>query len=272
MSNNILTEEQLENKKKEARDSEIRQNLKSHCTKIRDGIQKNGTASAHRAIWELFQNAGDLSECAEIKMTIEKNAFIFAHKGKSFTYDSLCSLVKQVSSEEKESDDTVGQYGTGFLTTHTFGLKIIINGSMCINQDPPVYVDIDNFEIDRTNFNNIPASIGDMFIQIEAVNALMDAPQTNQPREWTELIYSLNEERLLKVQNAIDESIKLMPYVLTFNDNIGSCCIEDKNRDSVIKFSKEKLPTSINDLHLARIWISKNSDRPNPFDCYYLLC
>ena len=155
MSNNILTEEQLENKKKEARDSEIRQNLKSHCTKIRDGIQKNGTASAHRAIWELFQNAGDLSECAEIKMTIEKNAFIFAHKGKSFTYDSLCSLVKQVSSEEKESDDTVGQYGTGFLTTHTFGLKIIINGSMCINQDPPVYVDIDNFEIDRTNFNNI---------------------------------------------------------------------------------------------------------------------
>ena len=270
MSNNILTEEQLENKKKEARDSEIRQNLKSHCTKIRDGIQKNGTASAHRAIWELFQNAGDLSECAEIKMTIEKNAFIFAHKGKSFTYDSLCSLVKQVSSEEKESDDTVGQYGTGFLATHTFGLKIIINGSMCINQDPPVYVDIDNFKIDRTNFNNIPAFIGDMFIQIEAVNALMDAPQTNQPREWTELIYSLNEERLLKVQNAIDESIKLMPYVLTFNDNIGSCCIEDKNRDFVIKFSKEKLPTSTNDLHLARIWISKNSDSPNPFDCYYL--
>lgn len=92
MSNNILTEEQLENKKKEARDSEIRQNLKSHCTKIRDGIQKNGTASAHRAIWELFQNAGDLSECAEIKMTIEKMLSYLHIKG-SLLPMILCALL-----------------------------------------------------------------------------------------------------------------------------------------------------------------------------------
>ena len=120
MKKDILTPEQLEQNKQDACKSEMRQNVKSHCTKIRDGIRKNGTTSAHRAIWELFQNAGDLADRAEIKMTLSDEAFVFAHKGKPFTYDSLCSLVKQVSSEEKEGNDTVGQYGTGYLTTHTF--------------------------------------------------------------------------------------------------------------------------------------------------------
>ena len=56
----ILTVEELQRRKLDAREREIRQNVKSHCTKIRDGIRKNGTASGKRAIWELFQNAGDL--------------------------------------------------------------------------------------------------------------------------------------------------------------------------------------------------------------------
>ena len=34
----ILTQEQLEKRKAEARKEEIRQNVKSHCTKIRDGL------------------------------------------------------------------------------------------------------------------------------------------------------------------------------------------------------------------------------------------
>ena len=160
----ILTKELLNKRKDEARKEEIRQNMKSHCTKIRDGIRENGATSGERAIWELFQNARDLSDSAEIKITLTDKEFIFAHKGKPFTYDSLCSLVKQVSSQEKENDNSVGQYGTGFLTTHTFGRNITINGSMLINEDPKVYVDISNFEINRENFNNIPQFINDIKI------------------------------------------------------------------------------------------------------------
>ena len=133
----ILTNEDLKLRKEEAHKRELRQNVKSHCTKIRDGIRKNGSTSGKRAIWELFQNAGDLAKdgsSAEIRIILNEDTFIFAHKGKSFTYDSLCSLVKQVSSQEKEDDDTVGQYGTGFLTTHKFGRKIVINGSMLISE------------------------------------------------------------------------------------------------------------------------------------------
>ena len=131
----ILTQEQLNKQKAEARDAEVRQNLKSHCTKIRDGIKKNDSTSSIRAIWELFQNASDLAlnGYTEIKITLTNDEFIFAHKGKAFTYDTLCSLVKQVSSHDKEDDIKVGQYGTGFLSTHTFGRYITVIGSMQIS-------------------------------------------------------------------------------------------------------------------------------------------
>lgn len=263
----ILTQEQLEKRKAEARKEEIRQNVKSHCTKIRDGIRENGTTSGERAIWELFQNARDLSDCAEIKIALTENEFVFAHKGDAFTYDSLCSLVKQVSSREKEDNISVGQYGTGFLTTHKFGRKIIIRGSMLISEDPKVYVDIPNFEINRENFNNIPTFIEDMTDQIEAVGKLMDSEQLSYPREWTELHYELNEERHTVAENAIEEAIKLMPYVLTFNDKINSCTISFRNH--IVSFRKGDKSTEIDDLKCKRVVKCIDGHEEN-VDCYYL--
>lgn len=269
----ILTSEQLKSRKDDARERELRQDVKSHCTKIRDGIRKNGSTSGNRAIWELFQNAGDLSKdgcSAEILITLNDDTFIFAHKGKSFTYDSLCSLVKQISSQEKEGDNTVGQYGTGFLTTHKFSRKIIINGSMLISENPTAYVDIDDFLINRENFDDIPLFIDDMTNQIMRVHELMDAEQKQTPKEWTELSYELSKERITIAQTAIDEAIKLMPYVLTFNDNIGSCSIHDNTRSKSITFTKEDKSCSVKDLLCKRIIITETGKDIRNFDCFYL--
>lgn len=263
----ILTENQLKERKDKARKEEIRQNVKSHCTKIRDGIRANGSTSGERAIWELFQNARDLSDSAEIKMTLTDKEFIFAHKGKAFTYDSLCSLVKQVSSHEKEDNNSVGQYGTGFLTTHKFSRKITINGSMLISEEPTVYVDVTSFEINRENFNDIPKFIDDMTDQIESVEKLMDTEQKSTPKDWTELHYELNEERHNIADKAIEEAIKMMPYVLTFNDNISRCTICSKERE--IEFKKEDKATNIDNLRCKRITKSTNGDAID-INCFYL--
>lgn len=264
----------LQELKENARKSGIRQDVKSHCTKIRDGINKNGSTSGNRAIWELFQNAGDLAKngSAEIMITLTNDAFVFAHKGKPFTYDSLCSLVKQVSSEEKENDDAVGQYGTGFLTTHKFSRKITINGSMLICNDPEVYVDVTDFVIDRTNFDDITLFIEDMTNQIMAVEKLFDGDQKTEAREWTTLRYELNDERKVIAQTAIDEAMKLMPYVLTFNDKIVRCTIDDQTRNKKFTFEKVDKTTSENGLFCKSIMISGNDEEPTPFDCYYLEC
>lgn len=268
----LLTQQERDEKKRHARESEIRQNIKSHCTRIRDGIRKNGSTSGNRAIWELFQNAGDLSECAEIKITLTNEHLIFSHKGESFTFDSLCSLVKQVSSQEKEEDVKVGQYGTDFLTTHKFSRKILVNGSMRISDkdEPEVYVDIDNFVIDRTNFDNIPLFIEDMKDQILAVEKLMDQDLHSSHREWTELCYELNEERRNIAQVAIDEAVRLLPCVLAINDNIGSCIINDETRDRVTTFKKIEGLTSDPELHLTVISNSINGKDQEDINVYYL--
>lgn len=263
----ILTQEQLKARKEEAQREEIRQNVKSHCTKIRDGIRDNGTSSGERAIWELFQNARDLSDSAVIRITLTDDEFVFAHKGKAFTYDSLCSLVKQVSSREKENDSSVGQYGTGFLTTHKFGRKITVFGSMLINEEPKVYVDIPHFVIDREHFNDIPQFIEDMTDQIGKVKELMDGEQKPNPREWTELHYELNKERHSIAEDTIEKAIKLLPFVLTFNDEIGSCTIYYKNQE--IAFNKEGKDTNVEDLKCKRIVKCIDGVAEN-IDCYYL--
>lgn len=267
----ILSEEELLLRKEDARKREIRQNVKSHCTKIRDGIRKNGSTSGNRAIWELFQNAGDLAKngCANIRITLSNDAFVFAHQGKPFTFDSLCSLVKQVSSEEKENEFAVGQYGTGFLTTHKFSRKITVNGSMLISENPIAFVDVDNFLINRENFDDIPLFIDDMTAQIMAVNDMMDSEQKEEAKEWTTFSYELNEERKTIAQTAIDEAIKLIPYVLTFNDNIESCTINDITRNRKISFTKKDKCCSVADLKCKQINIEENGNVKD-FFCYYL--
>ena len=262
----LISKERLKRIKEEAYDKEIRQNIKSHCTKIHDGIQKNGSTSALRAIWELFQNAGDQTEEATIKITLTPDSFIFAHKGRPFDYDSLLSLVKQVSAREKEGDDTVGQYGTGFLTTHTFSRKIQVTGSMLI-ENPDIYVNIDRLLIDR-EFDTIAEFIDKMAYQIKKVNALLDSTPTHSRREWTELRYILNEEGLKKARQAIDEAIRLMPYVLTFNDKITNCEIDDKINKRVISFKKEKGPDE-EELSCTKIIIVENEATIEKY-CYYL--
>ena len=273
----ILSAKQLEKQIDEARKQSIRQDVKSHCTKIRDGIKKNGANSAVRAIWELFQNACDLSSNAEVRIVLTSNELIFAHKGKPFTYDSLCSLIKQVSSKEKEDSDATGQFGTGFLTTHIFSRKILLKGSMQISSLPEAYVDLqteeqgyisDGLLINREHFDDIPLFIDDLTQQICSVENLYNFEQKSQPKEWTELHYLLDETGLNKAKQAIEETKKVLPYVLTFNDKLSSCTISDEYGQQVF-YTKYDESTNIIELCCKKITIISHEKRHNHY-CYYL--
>lgn len=96
--------------------------MKQHANKIIQGIKKLDNNDANRAIWELFQNALDLSEECNIHIKLTESTFEFSHNGDPFTPMTLDCLFKQVSSktlEEKKQEinenDPVGQYGTGFI-------------------------------------------------------------------------------------------------------------------------------------------------------------
>lgn len=94
MSNNKTRQELL----KEKAEKETRQiALLQHCTKIDQGLKSMPENAGNRAIWELVQNARDLSENCTIRIELTKDKFIFAHKGEPFTFSTFSSLIQQVS-------------------------------------------------------------------------------------------------------------------------------------------------------------------------------
>ena len=261
-----LSSDEKERIREEQKEKDRRQNCKQHCTKIAQGLDKLDEYSSSRAIWELVQNARDLSSECEIKITLTENEFVFAHKGKPFTYDSLNSLVKQVSSEEKEDENNnaVGQYGTGFITTHSFGRIIKIDGSFEVKKG--FYVDIDNFIIDR-EFNTIDEFIQKMSAQIKCVEEFVDKP-TSTLRVWTKLKYQLNAESLEKAKKGLSEAEKVIPYVMTLNDRIKKIEIDDQTTNRCVEYCRQSSDVT-DGLHTTIVTIVVNG-YCNRFDCYYL--
>ena len=108
-------------------------------------------AKSARAIWEMVQNARDISKKAgvNIEFSLNNNEFVFRHNGLPFTATSLNALNIQTSSKVRDDIAQVGQYGTGFLTTHKFGLKFNLKGSLELCNRTK-YFDFDGLSFDRS--------------------------------------------------------------------------------------------------------------------------
>lgn len=265
---NTLYDEEKQYIVEDAKKANLRQDIKQHCTKIKDGIEGLDESSGDRAIWELIQNARDLSDKACINITLDHNTFIFKHEGRPFTPDSLYSLVKQVSSESKETNDSVGQYGTGFLTTHKFSRQIRIDGSLeTKGKSGTFFFDIDNFVIDR-EFTNVPECIDKVADQIKKIEDMMNNGTSAEQRTSTTLTYPLNEEGYIAARRAMKAAIKLMPYVMVVNDEIHECQFDDEVSKFHIVFTRGSLEDE-KGLKVRQINIIEN-EVTSQFNCYYL--
>ena len=242
---------------------------KQSCTKIDQGLNKLDTRSGERAIWELFQNARDLAQIghngekkAHIKINLTPSEFIFAHQGRPFDFDSLRSLVMQVSSQSKENEDTVGQYGTGFLTTHVFGRRLYVRGSLDMSKYiPGTYTDINGFVIDRT-YENMTEFVDKVAHQLQAVNDFADAAKISDCRQWTELHYDLSsmEGAADNASAAITSSVEVIPYVMTVNRPIVDVVLENQLTEDIYQFEKIRLPDE-EGLKVMQVSITHNGRR-----------
>ena len=241
---------------------------KQSCNKIDQGLDKLDPRSRERSIWELFQNARDLAriddngkKTTHIKIKLTPTEFIFMHQGQAFDHDSLTSLVMQVSSEGKENDEAVGMYGTGFITTHVFGRRLKVTGSMDMEKYASgSYVDINSFVIDRT-YDSIGEFIDKVAHQLSAVNDFADFQITSSCKEWTELSYDLSsmEGASKNAEVAIASSINVIPYVMTINKPISDVIIENQITNDVYKFEKTQLPDE-EGLKVMQISVTHNGE------------
>ncbi|MGM9746582.1 MAG: sacsin N-terminal ATP-binding-like domain-containing protein [Paludibacteraceae bacterium] len=194
-----------------------------YCNKIRKGLEDLDEKSSERAIWELIQNARDMSNDARIKIELTDQNIIFAHHGKPFDYTSFISLVKQDSSKDRNGADSVGQYGTGFMTTHAFNRKVYVSGPFEAKKRNDIvggYVYIKDFELDRTSVDT-PEGITTMKAQLDIVkNFWKGALQPDIQDDTTSFRYELDIRQVEEISKQFNNVTRLMPFVLVINERI----------------------------------------------------
>ena len=261
----MITPEQKEQIKDQNRDKARRQDNKQHCQKILEGIGRFDDNTASRAVWELLQNARDLSEHAHVKITLDEDKLIFSHNGEPFNYDTFTSLIKQVSSEEKEDPNAAGQFGTGFMTTHKFGRKIQIDGCMKLAEGE--YAPIEGFLLDRTA-TEIQDMINAMVDQLRYADELIDKPTVAEPTSETTFTYFLDEDHYPAAKQGVENAIDLLPYVMTINDRIEQVEITGSRVDQPVMMVKEKTEAIDEEVNLYQVTICVNENERKKY--YYL--
>jgi hypothetical protein len=88
-----------------------------------------------RWIWELLQNARDASSAQGVRvwLTLKPDRVVFQHDGLPFNYKNIAHLIYHGTTKFELSEsgvDPIGQYGTGFLTTHLISKTVSVRGTL----------------------------------------------------------------------------------------------------------------------------------------------
>lgn len=178
-----------------------------------------------RWIWELLQNALDATpqdRKIEIKIIRNNNKLTFAHNGRPFKPEEVAHLIYHGSTKR---EDDIGKFGTGFLVTHLLSKKVNVKG---VRDDSKKF----DFELDRnaSSADDIKKLMEETWERYQ--NSLH---LTDQSSSYTaEYEYSLNDISEKSAKEGIEALAKIAPYVLAFNDKLGTVEVSDQN--GVLKF------------------------------------
>ncbi|MCR5789886.1 MAG: hypothetical protein K6G83_08355 [Lachnospiraceae bacterium] len=97
-----------------------------HMDRIRN---MSDVSQARRWVMELLQNARDCSykdTGVKVRIELKDNELVFSHSGKPFRIKDVLSVINQVTSKAS-SEETIGQFGTGFMTTFLLSDSVTIH-------------------------------------------------------------------------------------------------------------------------------------------------
>ena len=242
---NYNTESLKDQINKEAEESLAETMWGKPANDIITGICNNSAIPADRAIWELVQNARDVSKVGKkaiIRFIRKEKEFVFEHNGQPFDRKSILALILQTSSKVRHDIVKVGQYGTGFLTTHKFGLRFKLRGSLKVASDKEVFYNFgvnNDYIIDRSSRDKKTMSSA-IQTQVETEQKWGSELQqlSYNPLEYTVFTY-LHDYDIEKdnVKEAFQKSPKLAPYVLALNPLISQILFEDEVDQTSVKCS-----------------------------------
>ena len=217
-----------------------------------------------RWMWELLQNASDLGDNVKARFEITADRLKFSHNGKPFTLDEAYNLIMPDSTKDDETThkkSVIGQFGTGFISTHILSKIIQIEG--IIEDDEQLYSF--SFHLDRSERNDkdfLIQSIKDA--EAEYRENLEELEELPDDEFQTSFIYHIdNTYSSLKGQEIVNDGIEsfkeLIPYVLTFRPQLAEIeVIDRRNTTTKWTFKREEVESDIEDLIIIKTVCHKN--------------
>ncbi len=185
-----------------------------------------------RWVWELLQNARDTSteSSGELiaSIALKEDEIVFQHNGDSFTPKEIFHLIYH-GSTKVENEETIGQYGSGFLTTHLLSPEISISGRI---EDGRHF----DFQL-RREIGSVSRLSESMQRAVKDFEKSLSREQTTDDFT-TKFRYPLMGDACEVVDAGIEALRKYAPFVVVFNRNFSSIHIETIDTDTNFKVAK----------------------------------
>lgn len=203
-------------------------------------IPSNVNDLQHRWFWELLQNASDYNDSVDVVLEIHENKIVFMHNGNPFRPSDAENLIAPDSgkdSDELKEQDMIGQFGTGFISTHVVSPVVTVEGVMQSERETDQYLKF-QFTLDRTTYDDKEA----LKLSIPRISAELDesiVPITYHPGEfYTKFTYDLttslpNVDSKEVVKEGLRYLEAVLPYTLAFMPKIKSVTVRNHNTDLI---------------------------------------
>ena len=195
--------------------------IMQHMARIRNSSDVN---QARRWVMELLQNARDVAypdQPVKIRITLEEDKLTFSHTGMPFRVENILAIINQVSSKV-DDEETVGQFGTGFVTTFQLSEQVQLDGVL---KDEGLPYKPFSVLIDRRGYKEeeILQGIGQAMKQIEEADAALSLENYDREEFHTTFRYLLEQQRSREIARIGMEDLQdTIFYVLLFSRKIES--------------------------------------------------
>ena len=244
----------------------------SELDKIRDnGLKENNALRVHRYlranersrsrrlprwIWELLQNALDASTAHDDSLTVKieysPEELVFLHNGSSFKAKQIFNLIYHGSTKADE-EEAIGEYGSGFLTTHLLSPEIKVSGQFNNKQW---------FDFRLTRKSDSPDALLDLMDEAwENFKESLSTPDQSIPDSFTtQFIYPIiGAEAEEAVEKGIETLEQCAPYVVAFNPKFSR--IDITNHSEMLCFQvPERTPLDTSTPQQISVTESKNEE------------
>lgn len=215
-------------------------------------LESNRASMHTRWIWELLQNARDASMGTDsLIATVQclPNELTFLHNGKGFTDCEIAHLIF-ASSTKIEEEETIGQYGSGFLTTHLLSSVVEVSGEL---DDSKWF----NFRLERK-----PGTVDELRKSMEqAYDDFSNCtPSLQGPIPdcfTTRFVYPVEDDARDAVEKGIAMLKQCAPFVVVFNQEFSRINIE--NRGETMCFEVVERPP-LDSEGIQQITVAESTD------------